>query len=99
MDFWQQWKKEVFLTSADWMNRNVMRRIETTFPVEDEEIVEEIFDIINLQLRDNVKARLINERLGHDRIEVGNAEPVRAQWDTFKMLASKEPDFDEQRFK
>ncbi len=91
-------KKEVFMTSADWMNRNVIRRIETTFPIEDEVIVEEIFDIINLQLRDNVKARLINERLGHDRIDTGCPDPIRAQWATFKMLAAKEPDYDEQHF-
>ena len=87
-------KKELFLTSADWMNRNVMRRIETTFPIENEELVEEIFDIINLQLRDNVKARLINEHLGNDRIEKDGNDEIRAQWDTFRMLAAKEPDFE-----
>lgn len=83
-------KREVFLTSADWMNRNVMRRIETTFPIEDERIQEELFDIINLQLRDNVKARMLNEHLGHDPVDTGDSEPVRAQWDTYKMLADRE---------
>lgn len=83
-------KREVFLTSADWMNRNVMRRIETTFPIEDERIQEELFDIINLQLRDNVKARMLNEHLGHEPVDTGDSEPVRAQWDTYKMLADRE---------
>src|SRR5690606_23508928 len=41
---------EVYLTSADWMNRNINRRIETTFPVEDEDIKKELFDILDLQL-------------------------------------------------
>ncbi len=84
-------KRELFLTSADWMNRNIIRRIETTFPIEDEDIINEIGDIIDLQLRDNVSARLINEKLDNLAIESKGLPRVRAQWDTYKMLKDKEP--------
>ncbi len=84
---------EVYLTSADWMNRNINRRIETTFPVENEEIKKELFDILDLQLRDNVSARLINENLENIPIVADGMEPIRAQWDTYKMLIEKETRF------
>ena len=84
---------EVYLTSADWMNRNINRRIETTFPVEDEDIKKELFDILDLQLRDNVSARLINENLENIPIVADGMEPIRAQWDTYKMLIEKETRF------
>jgi len=84
---------EVYLTSADWMNRNINRRIETTFPVEDEGIKKELFDILDLQLRDNVSARMINENLENIPIVADGMEPIRAQWDTYKMLIEKETRF------
>lgn len=84
---------EVYLTSADWMNRNINRRIETTFPLEDEDIKKELFDILDLQLRDNVSARLINENLENIPIVADGLKPVRAQWDTYKMLIEKETRF------
>lgn len=84
---------EVYLTSADWMNRNINRRIETTFPLENEEIKKELFDILDLQLRDNVSARLINENLENIPIVADGMEPIRAQWDTYKMLIEKETRF------
>ncbi len=84
---------EVYLTSADWMNRNINRRIETTFPLEDEDIKKELFDILDLQLRDNVSARLINENLENIPIVADGMEPIRAQWDTYKMLIEKETRF------
>lgn len=92
-------EKKLFMTSADWMNRNINRRIEIAFPITDEQIKKEVFDILDLQLRDNVKARLINEQLENVAIIKSPEEkPVRAQWDTFKMLASKESDFNETFF-
>lgn len=49
---------EVFLSSADWMPRNLWRRIETVFPIEDPALKARIIhDILRLELADNVKAR------------------------------------------
>ncbi|MDR2926632.1 MAG: polyphosphate kinase 1 [Cytophagaceae bacterium] len=83
-------RKELYLTSTDWLNRNLNRRIETAFPIENDELRKEILDILDLQLQDNTKARIINERLENIRPSVSDARCVRAQWDTFKMIAAKE---------
>jgi len=50
-----------FISSADWMPRNLDRRIEVTAPIYSPEIKQELKDIIEIQLRDNAKARIINE--------------------------------------
>ena len=47
---------EYYLSSADWMPRNLERRVEILFPVEDEHLRERIKDILDCQLRDNLKA-------------------------------------------
>jgi len=56
-------KREVYLSSADWMPRNFQRRVEVMFPIEDEGLRDRVFDeILGIALADNVKSR----RLGPD---------------------------------
>ena len=52
---------KIFLSSADWMPRNLDRRVETMFPIEDNGLKEEIKDILDLIIEDNVKARIQKE--------------------------------------
>lgn len=47
---------EIYMGSADWMPRNLDRRVEIVFPVEDERIKKEILHVLDLEFRDNVKA-------------------------------------------
>lgn len=49
--------EDIYLSSADWMERNLSYRIETSFPIYDPDIKEEIKDLIKIQWNDNVKAR------------------------------------------
>ncbi len=51
--------EEVFMGSADWMPRNLDKRVEILFPVEDEKLKEEVIHILDIQLKDNVKARIM----------------------------------------
>ncbi len=51
--------EEVFMGSADWMPRNLDRRVEIVFPVEDEKIREEVVHVLDLEFRDNVKAHIL----------------------------------------
>ena len=51
--------EEIYMGSADWMPRNLDRRVEIVFPVEDEEIKEELKHILDLEFKDNVKAHLL----------------------------------------
>lgn len=47
--------------SADWMPRNLDKRVEIIFPVEDEKLKEELIHILHVQLSDNVKAHILQE--------------------------------------
>jgi polyphosphate kinase len=58
--FYNGGKNEIYLSSADWMERNLHRRIETIFPIYAEHIRTQILDIIKIQLSDNVKSRIID---------------------------------------
>ena len=62
-------KQDVYLGSADWMNRNIYRRIEVCFPIYDEKIKKEILEIINIQLRDNLQAVRIDENMNNVPVE------------------------------
>jgi polyphosphate kinase len=55
-----------FISSADWMVRNFENRIEVTCPVLDKSIQKELQTMLDIQLRDNVKARIINPSLPNE---------------------------------
>ncbi len=54
-------KPTVHLASADWMERNMDRRVETAFPILDEKLKAEVIQFLELEWKDNVKARIIDK--------------------------------------
>ncbi len=52
----------VYASSADWMTRNLNYRVEVAFPIKDAVLKQETIDILNIQLQDNQKARLVNRQ-------------------------------------
>ncbi|MFM8487036.1 MAG: polyphosphate kinase 1, partial [Bacteroidota bacterium] len=76
-------KELMYLSSADWMERNLSFRIETTFPVLDPEIQAEIRSLIDLQLNDNVKARILDKEDQNEYRRTAGDLPVRAQLETY----------------
>ncbi len=50
---------QLYMGSADWMPRNLDKRVEIVFPVEDEVLKEEVFHILEVELEDNVKAHIL----------------------------------------
>ena len=87
--FYNDGEEELFLTSADWMRRNLNRRIETAFPILNAEIKRNIIDILNIKLQDNVKACLIDEHLHNNFKRDGNPVKVRAQLAVYEYLKNK----------
>jgi len=83
-------KQDIYLSSADWMVRNLSHRIETTFPIYDPELRKEILDFVKLQLQDNVKARVINEKQNNHYVVNNQSIPVRAQIETYFNIKRKE---------
>ncbi|MGC5324268.1 RNA degradosome polyphosphate kinase [Brevibacillus sp. SYSU BS000544] len=61
-------KPEVYLSSADWMTRNLDRRVELLFPIEKADLVRRVTDILHVYLRDNTKSRLLDSTGTYHRI-------------------------------
>lgn len=87
--FYNDGEEDLFLTSADWMRRNLNRRIETAFPILNAEIKQCIIDILKIQLQDNVKACLIDEHLYNNFKRDDNPVKVRAQLAIYEYLKNK----------
>jgi polyphosphate kinase len=79
----------IYLTSADFMTRNIDSRVEVGFPIYDEGLKKEIRAIINIQLSDNTKAREINNLNSNKYHKTKEDVPVRAQIDIYNYLKSK----------
>lgn len=75
-----------FLSSADWMPRNLDRRVEVACPIYDKEIQEEIRQYLNIQWRDNVKARALNKDLDNQYRVTSGDERVRCQEMLYEYL-------------
>ncbi len=78
--------ERIYLSSADWMERNLSFRVETTFPVYDDALKREIKDILELQTNDNVKARYIDRYDRNEYRRTNTDIPVRAQLETYFYL-------------
>jgi len=83
--------EKIYIGSADWMPRNLYRRIEVVYPIYSREVSKEIKKVIDFQLRDNSKACILSSEHGNIPIEQRTDEkPIRAQLDTYKWLKEKE---------
>jgi polyphosphate kinase len=78
-------EKKYFLSSADWMKRNLSRRIEVAFPVYDKEIQEQLQKMIDLQLSDNVKARVIDKEQKNEYLKDESEQNVRSQSEIYNL--------------
>lgn len=82
-------KEKMYLASADWMSRNLSRRVEVAFPVSDISLKKEIRQIIDFQLNDCVKARVIDITRSNRMVSSRPNEPViRSQEATYDFLKS-----------
>jgi polyphosphate kinase len=81
--------KKVFISSADWMVRNIDHRIEVACPILDKEMQQELIDILKIQLSDNIKARILDNDQDNIYVNPRNSKQVRSQIDTFNYLKNK----------
>jgi polyphosphate kinase len=81
---------EVYLSSADWMVRNLYYRVETLFPVLDVEIAKTIMTIINIQLNDNVKSRILDANQGNKYKVIKGDIAVRSQVESYYFIKRRE---------
>ena len=79
----------VFISSADWMVRNLDHRVEAACPILQKSIKKELIDILKIQLSDNTKARILNNDLDNDMVETEDKVHIRSQIETYNYLYRK----------
>ena len=81
-------KEKIYVSSADWMVRNLDHRVEAALPIMDRDIAKELKDIILIQLRDNVKARWLDNELTNKYVST-EGEKIRSQIEIYNYLQAK----------
>ena len=77
---------KVFISSADWMTRNLDNRVEVTCPILQEDLKKEILDIFNIYWSDNIKSRLVNS---NSKSRITNQKSFRSQEKMYNYYLNK----------
>lgn len=88
MYFYNKGAEDMYISSADWMTRNLDYRIEAAAKVTDKNLKKELKDILDIQLKDNVKARILDKKLSNEYIH-NDKEECRSQIETYRYLHAK----------
>lgn len=86
MIFTNKGDPKVFISSADWMTRNMDNRIEVGCPIFDERLRKQIIEIIEIQLKDTLKARVIDANQTNRYVRRGNRKKLRSQVEIYGYL-------------
>ena len=88
MIFHNNGNEKVYISSADWMVRNLDHRIEVATPIFDHAIKKELIEIINIQLKDNQKARILDAELLNKYVPL-SGKKNKSQEETYNYLKRK----------
>ena len=80
--------KKVYISSADFMTRNLKSRVEVSCPIYDPDLQDEIIDVFKISWNDNVKSRIINLN-NQNRLKRGKGVFNRSQWKTYEYYKKK----------
>lgn len=86
--FYAGGKELVYISSADWMPRNLDFRIEAAVQITNKKIKQELIEMLEIQLKDNVKARILNNKLDNTYVK-NDKPPHRSQVELYKYLRKK----------
>lgn len=89
--FYNDGQPEFYMGSADWMPRNLDRRVEILFPVEDEAIQKSVYHILEVELEDNVKAHILKKDGEYEKIDKRGKVLVNSQDQFCKEAKIKKP--------
>ena len=79
-------KKIMYVASADWMRRNLSRRIEVAFPILDKKIKAQLLKLIELQWNDNTKARVIDAEQKNEYRTSKSKKKIRSQYEIYDYI-------------
>ncbi len=78
----------VYISSADFMTRNIENRVEVATPIYDKLLKKQINDVFEIAWNDNVKARFVNRAKSKDIIKPSSSDKLRSQWSTYDYYKS-----------
>lgn len=87
--FYNNGDEKIFMSSADWMPRNLDRRVELIFPIEDSANKQRIKNILNIYLNDTEKTRILSKNGSYYRVDKRGKEPLNAQEFLYDYLKKK----------
>ena len=79
---------QMYISSADWMTRNIDNRVEVACPILDKDLQQELLDTFMISWKDNVKARLVNTK-NQNAFVTNQQEAIRSQWATYAYFKEK----------
>ncbi len=82
----------VYISSGDWMTRNIDYRIEVAVPIKDSRLKNRIQDIIDIHFTDTVKARWIDKEMSNTYVPRGNRKKIRSQIAIYDYIKQAEKD-------
>lgn len=88
--------EKIYLSSADWMERNLSHRVETAFPIFDQDIKNEIHRLMLIQWEDNMKARSLKFKHVNEYVKNDGDFPNRSQEESYYFIKRKEDLFTSQ---
>lgn len=81
---------DIYISSADWMTRNIENRIEVAVPILDPILKQRMIDIFDIQFKDRVKARVIDKSMSNRYVSRGNKKKIRSQVAIYDYLKQSE---------
>ncbi|MEI6893968.1 MAG: polyphosphate kinase 1 [Colwellia sp.] len=90
MVFHNRGEKLVYISSFDWMERNIDQRVEVACPIYDVKLKQRIIHMIDLHFKDNCKARLINKEQNNRYQTKGKITRIRSQMEVYDYLKAEE---------
>jgi len=82
-------RERIFISSADWMLRNLEHRVEAAIPVKDKALRSELKNILHIMLNDNVKARILDNALLNQYVQPSGKKRIRSQIEIYNYLYQK----------
>ena len=98
MYFYNKGQEDIYISSADWMTRNLDYRVEAAVKITSKPLKNEIKDLLEIQLKDNVKARILDNKLRNKYVKKDGTE-FRSQIEIYKYLKNKADEQNQRRMK
>ena len=81
-------QREIFISSSDWMTRNLDNRVEVSCPIYDKQLQQEIIDTFEISWHDNIKSRNVNHEINNQYRKYG-VKDIRSQYAIYKYYQDK----------